>query len=265
MKLTGKIAVVYGGGGVIGGAIARAFAREGAHIFLAGRSQAKLDAVASAIRNVGGQADTAEVDALSEAAVERHADQVAADAGGIDIAINTIGAFQVQGTPFAELTLEDYFAPVSLYTRTNFITCKAVAKHMTRKGSGVLLTLTTPAARMAGPGFAGHSVACGGVEALTRHMAGELGPSGVRVVCIRSHAIPEAAAMGSHSQAVFQRVADRSGTTVAAMLEGAAAGTLLHRLPSLAQVANTAVFLASDDAGAMTGAIANLSCGMILD
>lgn len=264
MKLKGKIAVVYGGG-VIGGAIARAFAREGAHIFLAGHRLAKLDAVASAIRQAGGQADTAEVDALDEAAVRRHADQVAARAGGIDIAINTVGTFQVQGTPLAELALEDYFAPVSMYTRTNFITCKAVAAHMTRQGSGVILMLTTPAARMAGPGFAGHSVACGGVEALTRHMAGELGPGGVRVVCIRSHAIAEAAAMGSHSHAVFQRVADRAGTTVEAMLEGAAQDTLLKRLPSLKQVAQTAVFLASDDAGAMTGAIANLSCGMILD
>lgn len=265
MKLAGKNAVIYGGGGVLGGAIARACARQGARIFLAGRTQSKLAALARAIESEGGQAETAQVDAFNEVEVTRHADAVAARAGAIDIAVNAVGVPHVQGTPLAELALEDYFAPVSGYTRTNFITAKAVARHMAAQGAGVIIALTTPAGRMAGPGFCGHSVACGGVEALIRHLAGELGAAGIRVVGIRSHAIPEAAALGSHSHAVFSQVAARAGLSVGSLLEGAAAGTLLGRLPSLEQLANTAVFLASDGAGAMTGAIANLSCGMILD
>jgi NAD(P)-dependent dehydrogenase (short-subunit alcohol dehydrogenase family) len=78
MLLEGKSAVIYGGGGSIGGAVARSFAREGARVFLAGRTRAKLDAVAEAIRAAGGTAETAEVDALDEDAVERHADAIAA-------------------------------------------------------------------------------------------------------------------------------------------------------------------------------------------
>lgn len=125
--------------------------------------------------------------------------------------------------------------------------------------------LSTPASRMPGPGFLGHSVACAGIEALTRHLAGELGGHGIRVLCLRSHAIPETVAKGSHAREVFGQVATRAGMTVDAMLTGAASGTLLKRLPSLDEVANTALFLASDHAGAMTGAIANLTCGMIPD
>jgi 3-oxoacyl-[acyl-carrier protein] reductase len=265
MLLTNKNALVYGGGGVIGGAVARAFARQGARLFLAGRSRAKLEAVAQQITAAGGMAETAVVDALDEDAVQRHADGVAAQAGGIDIALNAVGFFHVQGTPLLELTLADYAVPVTGYTLTNFITAKAVSRHMVKRGAGVLLLVSTPAGRMPGPGFLGHSVACAGVEGLTRHLAGELGAYGVRVVCIRSHAIPETARQGSHARAVFQQVAEPAGLSVEDMLKGAATTTLLKRLPTLDQIANTAVFLASEHAGAMTGAIANLSCGVILD
>jgi len=189
---------------------------------------------------------------------------VAATAGGIDIALNAVGLFHVQGTPFAELSLEDYAYPITAYTRTNFITAKAVARHMARKGSGVILTLSTPVSRMPGPGYMGHSVACAGIEAMTRHLAGELGPRGIRVICLRSHAIPEAAAMGSHSRDI-RLVAERAGTTIDQMLAGAAGGTLLKRLPTLAEVANTAAFMASDQAGAMTGTVANLTGGFLVD
>jgi NAD(P)-dependent dehydrogenase (short-subunit alcohol dehydrogenase family) len=263
--LTNKRAVIYGGGGAIGGAVARVFAREGAAVFLAGRTLAKLEATAAEIRAAGGAADTAHVDALDEGSVERHADAVAAKAGGIDIALNAVGVFYVQGTPFAELSLEDYAYPITVYTRTNFITAKAVARHMAPQGSGVILMLSTPASRMPGPRYMGHSVACAGVEAMTRHLAGELGPSGIRVICLRSHAIPEAVALGSHSRGVFGLVAERAGITVEEMLAGAAGGTLLRRLPALDEVARAAAFMASDGARAMTGAVANLTCGFLVD
>lgn len=100
---------------------------------------------------------------------------------------------------------------------------------------------------------------------MTRHLAGELGPSGIRVICLRSHAIPEAAALGSHSRDVFRLVTDRAGTTIEEMLAGAAGGTLLKRLPTLAEVAHRAAFMASDQASAMTGTVANLTCGFLVD
>jgi 3-oxoacyl-[acyl-carrier protein] reductase len=257
--LEGKVALIHGGG-AIGGAVARAFASEGARVFIAGRDLRKLETVA---RDTGAQ--VAQVDALDESAVERHADAVCAAAGGIDVAMNAIGVPHVQGAPFRELSLADFAHPISAYTRSNFITAKAAARHMAKKGSGVLLTLSTPGSRMTGQGFLGYGVTCAAIEAFSRILAGELGASGIRVVCLRPDAIPEALAV-SHAREVFRGFAERAGTTVEAMLaERAKGGTLLGRFPTLAQVAGYAAFAASDRAGAMTGVIANLSCGSLVD
>ena len=265
MLLRDKNAVIYGGGGAIGGAAARVFAREGARVFLAGRTRARLDAVAREIAAAGGVAETAELDALDEQAVERHADAVAARAGGIDIALNAVGLRHVQGPPFAELSFEDYAHPIAGYTRTNFLTAKAVGRHMAKQGAGVILTLSTPGARMAGQGFLGNGVSSAAVEAFSRILAAELGPSGVRVVCLRPHAIPEAVD-SSHTGEVFGAFAKRKGATVEAMLsEAARTGTLLQRLPTLDEVADYAAFVASDRASATTGAIVNLTCGALVD
>jgi 3-oxoacyl-[acyl-carrier protein] reductase len=260
MLLQKKNAVIYGGGGAIGGAVARTFAREGAKVFLAGRTLAKLEKVAREI-----SAEVAQVDALDEAAVERHADAVAAKAGGIDIMLNAVGILHVQGTPFAELSFQDYAHPIAAYTRTNFLTAKAVARHMVKRGSGVILTLSTPGSRMSGIGFLGYGVTCGAIETFSRILAGELGASGIRVVCLRPDAIPEALAT-SHAREVFSGFAERAGVSVEAMLAARArTGTLLKRFPTLAEVADFAAFAASDRASAMTGAIANLTCGSLVD
>ncbi len=171
----------------------------------------------------------------------------------------------MQGTPFAELSFRDYAHPIAAYTRTNFVTAKAVARHMVKQGSGVILTLSTPGSRMSGVGFMGYGVTCGAIEAFSRILAGELGASGIRVVCLRPDAIPEAVRT-SHSRQVFSGFAERAGRTVEDMLaERARTGTLLKRFPTLAEVANFAAFVASDRASAMTGAIANLTCGSIVD
>ncbi|MGH8247355.1 MAG: SDR family NAD(P)-dependent oxidoreductase [Gammaproteobacteria bacterium] len=265
MLLQNKNAVIYGGSGAIGGAVARAFAREGAKVFLAGRTLAKLDQVAREISAAGGMAETAEIDALDEKAVNKHADAVAANAGGIDIALNAVGILHVQGTPFAELSFRDYAHPITAYTRTNFLTAKAVARHMVKQGSGVILTLSTPGSRMSAPGFIGYGVTCGAIETFSRILAGELGASGIRVICLRPDAIPEAVAT-SHAREVFSGFAKRAGITVEEMLaERARTGTLLKRFPTLVEVADYAAFVASERAGAMTGAIANLTCGSLVD
>jgi NAD(P)-dependent dehydrogenase (short-subunit alcohol dehydrogenase family) len=268
MLLKNKTAIVYGGGGAVGGAVAREFAREGARVFVAGRTRAKLDRVVADIVAAGGAAEAAQVDAFDAAAVERHADAVAAQAGGsIDIAFNAIGFFHTQGTPVAALSLDEFESPVHAYIRVNFNTAKAAARLMAARGKGAILMLTTPVSHMPGPGFMGHCVALAGVEAMTRHLAGELGASGVRVMCIRSHAIADAVApeLESSTREVFAQMADAAELSIEAMLDGAAQSTLLRRLPRLDDVAATAAFLASDRAGATTGAIANLTCGMLLD
>ena len=265
MLLENKHAVIYGGGGSVGGAVARAFAREGATVFLAGRSLPSLDLVAQEVSATGGEAETAEVDAMDERAVDRHADAVVTRAGGIDIAVNAVGVAHVQGAPFAELSYEDYAHPITAYTRTIFLTAKAAARHMTHRGSGVILLIAPgPGARLTGQGSLGNGVAAAALEAFSRILAGELGPSGIRVNCLRPHAIPESV-VTSHTRELFTGMAGLSGLTMEAWLSGLAGTTLLGRLPTLAEVADYAAFVASDRASAMTGAIANLTSGALVD
>ena len=255
MLLENKNAVIYGGGGAIGGAVARVFAREGARVFLAGRTQSKLDAVAADIAAAGGSAETAQLDVFDQAAVERHAGAVAKKAGSIDIALNAVSIMHDQGTTLADLSLEEFMRPIDGCMRTLFITSKAVARHMGGKRPGVILTLSEPGSRLAVPGILGHSASGAAREAFSRVLAAELAPRSIRVVCIRPHAISDAPAAGSYTKELFGE----------ALLSGLAEGTLLKRLPTLAEVAETAAFLASDRAGAITGTVANLSAGALVD
>ncbi|HEU4780544.1 MAG TPA: SDR family oxidoreductase [Steroidobacteraceae bacterium] len=263
--LADKTAVVFGGGGAIGGAAARVFAREGARLFLAGRTESKLAAVARDIQSAGGHAEVAVLDVFDERAVNAHADAVAAKSGGIDIMLNAIGIAHIQGQPFAETSLAEFEVPITLTARAQFIAAQAVARQMVKRKRGVILTLTTPGGRIAGKGFLSNGVFSAATEAFSRLLAAELGGHGIRVVCLRPDAIPDAVAL-SGAREVFEGVARRIGIPVHEMLaEHGRKGTLLGRLPHLSEVAEFAAFAASDRAGAMTGAIANLTCGSMAD
>lgn len=257
--LENRTAVIYGGGGAIGGAVARAFADAGARVYLAGRSRARLEKVAN---DIGDAAGVAEVDALDERAVAEHADSVAADAGGIDIALNAVSFPFVHDTPFAELAVEEVMHPIDAYLRSNLITAKAVARHMTVSRSGTILTLSAGASRVVPPGSLGYGTACAAIETLSQRLAVELGPSGVRVVCLRAHLIADGPSNGSYTRELFERRAAAAGVSVDEWLVRWQENvTLLGRLPTLAQVADAAVFLASDRAAAITGAVVDLTCG----
>jgi 3-oxoacyl-[acyl-carrier protein] reductase len=258
MMLENKTAAIYGGGGAIGGAVARAFADAGARVYLAGRSRARLEKVAN---DIGDAAGVAEVDAFDERAVAEHADAVAGDAGGIDIALNAVSIPYEQVPPF-ELAVEEVMHPIDAFLRTNLITAKAVSRHMAARRSGTILTLSTAASRFARPGNLGFGTTCAAIEAMTQRLAVELGPSGVRVVCLRPTAVSDAPSAGSYTAEVFAPLAAQSGVSVEQMLmQWGEDQTLLGRLPTLAQVADTAVFLASDRGGAITGAVIDLTCG----
>ena len=265
MLLKDKTAVIHGGGGAIGSSVARVFAREGAIVFLAGRTPEPLERVAQDIRAAGGTAELAVVDACDEEQVERHSRWVAAKTGRIDIGLNAVGIGHVQGAPLADLSLGDFLHPLDAYLRTNFLTARAAARHMATQRSGVLLTLSTPGSQMPGPGHLGYGTTCGAVESFSRILAGEVAGTGVRVACLRPHAIPEAVPT-SYVGDAFRLQAQAAETTVDGWLEGLAHGhTLLGRLPTLVDVAEYAAFLASDRARATTGAIANLTCGALVD
>ncbi|GAA1781029.1 SDR family NAD(P)-dependent oxidoreductase [Agromyces lapidis] len=264
MLLENKVAVIHGGGGSIGGAAARVFAREGARLYLAGRSLPRLEAAASAARAEGAEVEVAVVDAMDPDAVERHVDDVAEAAGRIDIALNAVGFDHVQGLPIAETSLDDYLHPVVGYLQTNFATAKAVARHMIAQRSGVILTISTPGARLTGRGLLGNAAQSAGLEGFSRALAGELGPDGVRVVCVRPHAMSDALAT-SYTGAMFGRTAAAGGIPMDEWLTGLVGMTVLGRLPTLEEVADYLAFVASDRARSMTGAIANLSAGALVD
>lgn len=257
--LENKTAVIYGGGGAIGGAVARAFAGAGARVHLAGRSRARLEEVAN---DIGDAAGVAEVDALDEGAVAQHADSVAADAGGIDIALNAVSFPFVHGTPLAELAVEDVMHPIGAFLRTNLITTQAIARHMTARRSGTILTLSSGASQLVAPGTLGYGTTGAAIETMTQRLAVELGPDGVRVVCLRPHAIADAPSHGSFAGEAFGGRAAAAGVSVEQWLARWGEDvTLLGQLPTLAQVADAAVFLASDRAGAITGTVVDLTSG----
>jgi 3-oxoacyl-[acyl-carrier protein] reductase len=255
MLLENKNAVIYGGGGSVGGAVTRAFAREGARVFLAGRTLARLDEVARDISAAGGSVETAEVDTLDEQAVDRHADAVASE-GGIDVSFNAIGHGDVHGAPLIEMPFDDFFRPIMTAMRSQFLTARAAAKHMIERGSGVILAITATTARLAIPNVGGTGVTFDAIESLCRQLACELGPQGVRVVWLLTTGIPEA--LTSEVQPDYGTGGE---TTRDGHIEWMKGMTMLHRLTSLADVANLAAFLVSDQAGAMTATGANITYG----
>ena len=258
MLLEGRNAVVYGGGGSIGGAVARAFAREGAKVFLAGRTLESLDGVAEQIRSAGGAAEAARVDALDEGAIDEHADTVAASAGSIDVSFNAISIRDVQLIPLAEMTREDFMSPIATGMSTHFLTARAAARHMIGQGSGVILTLSSSSIRAFVPGVhvGGFGVAGAAIEAFTKMLAAELGPRGIRAVCLRPEGIPES----------WGGVSTEGWSAPPAEIEAQIkARSLLGRVTTLADVGNAAVFLASDLAGATTGTVFDLTSGTVLD
>jgi 3-oxoacyl-[acyl-carrier protein] reductase len=260
MLLEKKNAVIYGAGPV-GSAVARSFAKEGARVFLAGRSLSSLDAVAAEISAAGGEAETAEVDALDEKAVDAHADAVAERAGGIDVSFNAIGHGDVHGPPLLEMSFEDFSRPIMTGIKGHFLTARASARHMVERRSGVIMSITATTARLAIPNVGGTGVTFDAIESLSRQLASELGPYGVRVVWLRTTGLPEAL-----RGEVFPDYGTGSGgMTRQQLVAWLQSKTMLNRLTSLAEVANTAAFIASDHASAMTASAANLTCGSVPD
>ena len=249
MLLEGRNAVIYGGGGSIGGAVARAFAREGATVHLAGRTQAKLDAVADAIGASGGQAHTTVVDALDERAVDAHADQVVAEHGSLDISLCVISQQDVQGTPLVEMDVEDFMRPVDVTTRAMFITARAAARHMIDQGSGVILAFGGYGDPW--PNLGGLQVSFQACEALRRALSVELGPHGIRVVTLQTNGIPESITSSAEFRSQIE--------------SGIVDTTMLRRAATLEDVGNAAAFAASDWARTVTASKINITCGGFVD
>ena len=250
MLLENKVAVIYGASGGIGRAVSSAFAREGAKVYLAGRTQAKLDKVAETIRANGGAAETAVVDALDQQAVTRFVDRVAQEAGRIDISFNLINVGDVQ-QPLMEITLDNFLQPITTTMRTQFITTRAAAPHMIKQKTGVILAFGGSSVQTTMAGLGGFQISLEALESLRRQWAVELGQYGIRVVTLKTGGIPESI--------------DDSFAEKQAITESIEQITLLKRAATLADVGNVASFVASDLARTITATEVNISAGAILD
>jgi 3-oxoacyl-[acyl-carrier protein] reductase len=264
MLLDTKTAIVYGAGGAIGSAVARAYAREGADVHLAGRTLATLEEVAQRIRHDGGAAHVAQVDVLDRAAVAQHADVVAAS-GGIDICFNATSNDDVQGTPLLAMQFEEFLRPVTKAVTAHFNIATAVGRHMTRRGRGVILVMA--GGREAIPRLGGSHVAWAGLAGLCRQLAAEFGPHGVRVSWLLSPGSPGYDEHDQRQDGTSPGEAEDgtgSGETEAAGAPGTA-GLLVRHLPSYDEVANIAAFAASDWARTITASEINFTGGAVVD
>jgi NAD(P)-dependent dehydrogenase (short-subunit alcohol dehydrogenase family) len=262
MLLKDKVAVIYGAGGAIGGAVARAFAAEGATLFLTGRHLAPVEAVAKDVVAAGGSAEAAAVDALDEQAIDQHLQSVIDTAGRVDISFNAVGVpdAEILGVPLVELDVEQFSLPIAAYTRSYFLTARLAARRMVANRSGVIMTVTAIPSRTGTPLQGGFSPAQAAKEALTRALSAELAPQGIRVVGLRPQGLPET---GSLKEAFERRV--KAGATWEQFQELLASRTHPRRLSTLAELANVAVFVASDRASGMTGTTVNLTMGSLDD
>ncbi len=261
MLLKDRNAIVYGAGGAVGGAVAKALAGQGARVFLSGRTREPLERVAAAISSSGGISHVAPVDAVDEAAVAAHLERIVASAGPVKIMFNSVGLEDTQGIPLTELDRTRFIEPILKAMQTWFTTGTAVARHMAANGGGVIIGISANAAREAYGNVGGFGVASGAIEHFIRHLAVENGPFGVRACCVRSPGSPDSPGL----REVFQIHAAAQGITLEEFERRAGSGTPLRHLSSLAEVADAVVLLASDFARAMTATVANVTAGAQVD
>ncbi len=256
--LKGKNAIIYGGGGALGAGVGRTFAREGARVFLVGRTPEPLRAAADAIAAEGGSAQVAVLDALDEQAVDEHVAEVSATAGSVDVSLNLITRGDVQGQPLYTMATDDVMRAVVNGLRGNFLTARAAARRMVEQGSGVILHLNSASGAGAMPGMGSTGPADAATESFMRYMAAELGPHGVRVCGIWTAGVAETLTQGKLTEVGGEGVTPRSAEELISSMAA------LRRTPRLADVGEVATFLASDRAAGITGTMVNVTCGLVL-
>ena len=263
MMLKDKVAVIYGAGGAIGGAVALAFAREGAKVFVTGRYLAPVEAVAKDIVTAGGSAEAAVVDALDEQAVDKHLQSMIDKEGRVDISFNAVGIpdTTILGVPLVDVDVEQFSRPITTYPRSYFLTARLAARRMVANRSGVIMRITALHSRTGIPLVGGYGPAMAAMEALTRDLSAELAPQGIRVVGLRPQAMPETVTI----KEAFEPRAKASGMTWEQWQKTLASRTHPRRLMTLEEMANVAVFMASDKASGMTGTTVNLTMGSLDD
>ncbi|HKP99550.1 MAG TPA: SDR family NAD(P)-dependent oxidoreductase [Actinomycetes bacterium] len=248
--LAGKVAVVTGGSGGIGAATCRLLAANGARVAVNGRDRARVQAMVDAIREGGGQAIGVDGDCTDPADVQRLHHVVEQELGPTEVLAAFVGGGRARPGPVAEVPEEDWQSTLDGSLTATFLTLKSFLPGMVERGRGAIITMASSAARLPGLGApAPYMAAKAGVVALTRQVASEAGPHGVRANCLAPHTI---------LTEQIKRVAPQEWR------EQMAAAVPLRRLGTPEDVALAAVFLASDSAAWLTGVTLDVAGGYVM-
>ncbi|HEU4422616.1 MAG TPA: SDR family oxidoreductase [Pilimelia sp.] len=261
--LTNRTGLIFAATGAIAAAVARRAAAQGARVYLSARDKSRLDAIAAEVTAAGGTAVVDVVDATDPDAVRTYVDRVADTAGRIDFVFNGIGlrcAAAGYATPSTSLDPALFRQPLDVICGSTFLTAREAARHMTRQGGGAVVTLSASLSGSFVPHMAGITAACGAIEALTRTLAAEYGPHGVRVNCVRAAGMPETRTIQETSARMLATLGLDPATTPPPGLTGNALG----RPVTVAETAATACYLASDAASGVTGQIVNVCAGQLV-
>jgi Dehydrogenases with different specificities (related to short-chain alcohol dehydrogenases) len=249
MLLKNKNAIIYGAGGSLGGAVAKAMAAAGARVFCTGHRLESVQQTAEDILKAGGKAEVDVIDAFDAAAIESHIKKVKQ----VDISFNAAGVAVKQDVPLIELRPEEFVDPITQTMRTEFLTATAAGRVMKQQGSGIILFLTATPGGIGYPYTGGFAAACCALESFSRNLALELGVYGIRVATMRSG--------GSIDSNIFKSALESDPENVVPVIRQMEKDTALKRMPVMADIANTAVFLASDMAAMITGVTIDVTGG----
>jgi 3-oxoacyl-[acyl-carrier protein] reductase len=248
--LAGKVAVVTGGSGGIGAVTCRLLAANGAKVAVNGRDQSRMQTVVDAIRAGGGQAIGVTGDCTDPAAVQRLREVVEQELGPTEVLAAFVGGGRARPAPVAEVPEDDWQSTMDGSLTATFLTVKSFLPGMIQRGRGAIVTMASSAARLPGLGApAPYMAAKAGVVMLTRQVASEAGPYGVRANCLAPHTI---------LTEQIERAAPEEWR------ERMAAAIPLRRLGSPQDVALAALFLVSDSAAWLTGVTLDVAGGYVM-
>ncbi len=250
MRFSKKIVLVTGSSRGIGAAIARAFAREGARVVVHGRDQAALDAVAGEIRATGGEVLSVQGDVTRFEDVERMRAAIEQEWGPVNVLVANAGANLTPPAALEEIPEEGWRATVDANLLATFLTLKAFLPGMRERGDGVIVTISSAAGRRANPRSPiAYSAAKAGIELMTQDVAAQAGPNGIRANCIAPETILTERNKQQIPEPMQQSLKDIHP---------------LQRLGTPEDVAEAALFLASDEAAWITGVVLDVAGGAVL-
>jgi 3-oxoacyl-[acyl-carrier protein] reductase len=247
--LAGRVAVVTGGSKGIGAATCRALAANGVRVAVVARDAAGIDQTVAALIAAGGEAIGVSADAMDYDAVEGMRAQVERELGPADILMPFAGGFS-RLTPVAEITEADWRYVIDSNLTTTFFACKSFLPGMMERGRGAIVTISSNAARNLDVTLtASYAAAKAGVVQFTRHVALEVGGSGVRVNCV------------APATTVTERISSFMSDE---RIEQMAQLSTLKRIGLPDDSAMAALFLASDSASWLTGITIDVAGGRVM-